>query len=228
MTKPFLQIPENPVWVFDLDNTLYKPEQDIFILVDERMTTFIQKALNMSKGDAFKLQKDYWRDYGTTLTGLHKHHNIAHDTFLDYVHDIDIDHILENKPLYEALEKLQGKKYIFTNGTSKHAHNILTKLGIDNCFEDIFDIKMSNYIPKPDLIPYQLMLKQFHLQAESILFFEDMARNLKPAYELGMTTIWCRHTMSLDAPEHEKLSHEGGTDSYIDYIADDLLAFLSR
>src|SRR3546814_15901448 len=64
-------------WIFDLDNTLYPPEADIFAQIDERMGRFIADLLDCDRVEARRIQKDYFHTHGTTLSGLMTHHNVA-------------------------------------------------------------------------------------------------------------------------------------------------------
>ena len=56
-------------WIFDLDNTIYDPKSKIFDQIDLRMKQFISSRLNISKEEAFKIQKKFYNEYGTTLSG---------------------------------------------------------------------------------------------------------------------------------------------------------------
>ena len=55
------------------------------------------------------------------------------------------------------------EKNNFTNGTNEHAKNVLSKVGVFEEIDDIFDIKDANYIPKPELLPYKKLLKSLKL-----------------------------------------------------------------
>lgn len=225
MSKP--NINHVNTWLFDLDNTLYPPEQDLFALVDVRMTTFIREKLNVGHDEAFHLQKKYWQEYGTTLAGLMQEHSLEPDLFLDFVHDIDVSELPADPALSMALEKLPGKKYIFTNGTTQHAERVGGKLGVLHHFEDIFDIRRADYIPKPAPEVYDKLLDDFKLNPAETIFFEDMARNLKPAHDKGMTTVWLKPKISDTAPPHAKISHEGASADHIHYEIDNLVGFLN-
>lgn len=176
-------------WVFDLDNTLYPSEHDLFAQVDQRMTAFIAETLALDAVEARRLQKLYLRDYGTTLAGLMARHQMSPDAFLDFVHDIDVSVLPPDPDLAGAIDRLPGRKFIFTNGTRAHAERVAGQLGILHLFDDIFDIVSANYVPKPHPDIYPNMLDQFSLKADTTAFFEDLARNLAPAHALGMTTI---------------------------------------
>ena len=137
------------VWIFDLDNTLYPAHCDLFAQVDVRMGEFISDFLGVDRAEARRIQKSYFREYGTTMNGLMNRHNMAPEPFLDYVHDIDVGVVAPDQKLNATLGQLQGIKYVFTNGSVKHAENVLGRLGIRHHFADIFDIVAAGYVPKP-------------------------------------------------------------------------------
>ena len=178
-------------WVFDLDNTLYDPEEDIFSQIDKKMTSFISKRFDINTNDAFNIQKEYFLEYGTTLAGLmnDKNSNIDPDEFLEYVHNIDLKSLNPNLELKKAINNLIGPKFIFTNGTKYHAENVIRKLDLENVFEFIFDIKAANYIPKPNIETYDSFFESTGINPKTSIMFEDMGRNLIPAKDLGMTTV---------------------------------------
>ena len=111
-------------WIFDLDNTLYSGDTKVFDQVDKKMSKYISGKLNVSIEEAKKIQKNYFYEYNTTLNGMIKNHKIDPDEFLEFVHDIDIDFLRKDPDLAKEIEKLEGKKIIFTNGSRKHAINI--------------------------------------------------------------------------------------------------------
>ena len=124
-------------WVFDLDNTLYPHHLNLWQQVDERIRLYIERLLNLSKEDAFRLQKDYYRRYGTTLRGLMLEHGMQPDEFLDFVHEIDHSPLEPNPQLGAAIAQLPGRKLILTNGTRKHADAVMQRLAIHEHFEDV-------------------------------------------------------------------------------------------
>ena len=128
-------------WVFDLDNTLYSPEEEIFSQIDKKMTEFIISKFNFDEEEAFNIQKKYFLEYGTTLSGLMKRKNIDPDEFLEFVHDINLEILKPNNKLTSIIEKLPGDKFVFTNGSKKHAENVIQQLQMNKVFDDIFDIK---------------------------------------------------------------------------------------
>ena len=111
-------------WLFDLDNTLYSGQTKVFDQVDKKMSSFISKKLNVSLEEAKKIQKDYFYKYSTTLSGMMKHHKIDANEFLDFVHDVNLDFLKQDKGLENEISKIKGKKIIFTNGSKAHAFNV--------------------------------------------------------------------------------------------------------
>ena len=207
-------------WIFDLDNTLYSGKTKVFDQVDKKMSKYISEKLNTSIEEAKKIQKSYFYEYNTTLNGMIKNHKIDANEFLEFVHDIDIDFLKKDLELQKELLKLKGKKIIFTNGSRKHALNVTQKIGIDQCFDDIFDIVDSNFVPKPAIEPYNELVKKHKIDPKSCLFVEDIARNLKPAYEMGMKTVWIEN----EEPWAKKFSDS----SFINYKTNNLSEFLKK
>ncbi|MSP06578.1 MAG: pyrimidine 5'-nucleotidase [Candidatus Fonsibacter sp.] len=177
-------------WIFDLDNTLYPSSTNLFAKIDKLMASFITKHLNVSTEEAILIKNDYFKKHGTTLNGLIKNHNIDPYQFLEFVHDIDYSFLNKNTKLNKEIKNLPGKKIIFTNGSRKHAKNVVSNLELDEDLFSIFDIVDSDFVPKPEKSPYEKLIKKYDIIPEQSLFFEDIARNLKPAHDLGMRTAW--------------------------------------
>ena len=219
-------------WIFDLDNTLYPPEENIFSQIDQKMTSFIADNLKISNEEAFNIQKQNFIDHGTTLAGFMNSGNdkIDPDKFLEYVHDINLNSLQEDNDLRKILLLLPGKKYIFTNGTKKHAENVLKKLNLENIFQSIFGIKEANYLPKPNLETYNLFLKTYKIDPKTSIMFEDMGRNLIPAKELGMKTVLLERKLpNKNNSDQEEKYKDLWNDNYdADYIIDDIVKFLNN
>ncbi|QAY76959.1 pyrimidine 5'-nucleotidase [Sphingosinicella sp. BN140058] len=177
-------------WIFDLDNSLYPASTNLFELIDIRMGRFIQELLGCDAEEARRVQKGYFHEHGTTLAGLMKAHGTDPRTFLDYVHDIDLARITADPRVVDALDRLPGRKFVFTNGDERYAGRVLDRLGLANAFDGLHDIHAMDYVPKPDPRAYAAMCARFEIVPTSALFVEDMARNLIPAKALGMCTVW--------------------------------------
>ena len=205
-------------WLFDLDNTLYSGETKVFDQVDKKMSSFISKKLNVDIKEARIIQKNYFHKYNTTLNGMLKNHNNDAEEFLEFVHDVNLDFLEKDLKLKNEIAKLNGKKFIFTNGSRSHANNVIKKIGIENLFDGIFDITDSNYVPKPLMDPYNKIIKKYGLEPEYCIFIEDIARNLEPAFKLGMKTVWIKN--------NEPWAAEQSDSSFVHYQTENLSKFL--
>ena len=177
-------------WIFDLDNTLYPVSANLFDQIDERMCSYIANFLKTSKSEAHKVQKRYFQEYGTSLKGMMENHKMDPIPYLEYVHKIDLSAIIRDDQMERALDKLPGRKIVFTNAAASYAEKVLERLGIAHHFEDVFDIVAANFIPKPAPLVYQRFVKQYKIDSEKSVMVEDIVRNLKPAADMGMKTVW--------------------------------------
>lgn len=205
-------------WVFDLDNTIYPAHCDLFAQIDQRMGDFIARFFGVDFAEAKRIQKGFFHSHGTTLRGLMTEHEMEPADFLDYVHEIDLSPIPQDTRLAEALTRLPGRKFIFTNGTRRHAERITSHMEIDHHFEGIFDIVDSDYLPKPHQTPYETFIGRHGIDPTSAAMFEDIARNLVPAAALGMTTVW--------VPNPAHWAGDGAEGDHVHHIAEDLGAWL--
>jgi putative hydrolase of the HAD superfamily len=207
-------------WIFDLDNSLYPASANLFELIDIRMGEYIEQLLGCDSAEARRVQKQHFREHGTTLAGLMRSHGVDPHHFLDFVHDIDLARISADPSLVSALDRLPGRKFVFTNGDAGYAARVLEKLGLANLWDGLHDIHAMDYVPKPDPRSYQRMCEAHGVDPRRALFVEDMARNLAPAKALGMTTVWIDNGS-------EQAGH-GADDSFIDYRIDDIAAWLTE
>jgi putative hydrolase of the HAD superfamily len=215
------------VWVFDLDNTLYPPSCRLFAQIDVKMRAFIGDLLNIGEDEAYRLQKQYYRDHGTTLAGLMKLHKIAPHDFLDFVHDIDVTVVPENPDLAKALRRLPGRRLVFTNGTVAHAGRVLRRIGIHDHVEDIFDIVHADFIPKPHTATFERFVRKHDIEPKRAAMFEDLDRNLAPAHELGMTTVLVRDAGGHADPAVRGWGEASAEAPHVHYRTEDLAGFLS-
>jgi putative hydrolase of the HAD superfamily len=212
-------------WIFDLDNTLYPASCRLFDQIDVRMGEFVSRLLGVDYATAKKLQKELFYRHGTTLRGLMVEHDVNPDGFLDYVHDIDHSPVLADPNLDAALHALPGRKLIFTNGTVAHAEKVLGRLGITHHFGEIFDIVHSDFIPKPQVAPYEKFVKDKGVRAATSAMFEDIARNLEAPHALGMTTVLVVSPDNHDA-SHLNAATGGVEQAHVHHVTSNLSAFL--
>jgi putative hydrolase of the HAD superfamily len=212
-------------WVFDLDNTLYPAQCDLFAQVDRRMGEYIAKFLGVPYPYARHLQKSYYRQFGTTLSGLMKVHKMDPKPFLEYVHDIDLSPVSASPELAASIAQLPGRKLIFTNGSRHHAERVAGKLGVLHVFEDIYDIVACDYVPKPHAPAYAGFVAKHALTPDTAAMFEDMPHNLEQPHALGMTTVLV-HSSYMDHPIQQKIKGWSQPPDHIHHMTEDLHAFL--
>jgi len=213
-------------WIFDLDNTLYPAESNLFAQVDRRMGEFIANYLDVLPDEARRLQKHYYQTFGTTLAGLMKQHGVKPADFLNYVHDIDLSPIRAAPDLAEAAKALPGKRYIFTNGSRWHAERVAGKLGVLHLFDDIFDIAASDYIPKPTRHAFDRFCQAHGVAAQRAAMFEDLPHNLETAHALGMVTILVKSSYH-DHPAQRTIMSGRPLPPHVHHLTDDLVSFLN-
>src|SRR3981189_2567555 len=170
--RPFTHI---DTWVFDLDNTLYPHHVNLWQQVDARIGEFVASFLNVSVEQARRIQKDYYRRYGTTMRGMMTEHGAHADDFLAYVHKIDHSPLEPNPALGAVIAKLPGRKLILTNGSAGHAAAVLEWLGIGARYEADFEIIAAELEPKPAPQTYQKFLKDHGGAPTRSAMVEDLA-----------------------------------------------------
>lgn len=176
--------------LFDLDNTLYPAEKDLFSLIDVRINRYMVEIVEIHPDEVDGLRRHYWREYGTTLQGLIHHHVIDPEDYLDYVHAIDVGQRLSHdRTLRRTLSTLDVPCFVFTNGSRCHATRVINALGIADLFSDIFDIRIADYVPKPKPAPYRKVLETLGIAGERCVMVEDSCENLRTAKQLGMKTV---------------------------------------
>ena len=213
-------------WVFDLDNTLYPHDANLWEQVDNRITTWIAHHFGVDGLTARAIQKHYYQRYGTSLRGLMIDDGIAPEAFLDFAHDIDHSGLAPNPVMGTALAALPGRKLIFTSGSRKHAHNVVARLGVAEHFEDVFDIVSADFVPKPARATYERFLDHHGIDPASAAMFEDLARNLEVPEALGMRTVLVVPKSMTDiARDPWELSGPG--ERHVHHVTDDLAAFLT-
>lgn len=209
------------VWVFDLDNTLYSPlRSDLMPQMHLRMQEFIMDAFDVDADEADRRRQFFYEKYGTTLRGLMEHHGMDPEAFLPYCHQLDLSEMLTDAVLDAALDALPGRKVVYTNATLDHATAVMARLGVARHFDGVFDIKDADYLPKPNATPYETFVKRFDIDPARAAMFEDTAKNLKPAHDMGMHTIWMRNDRPAAQPTDD--------DAHIHHVVDDLADFLAE
>ena len=222
MSPPLPQIDLSHIesWVFDLDDTLYPPEQGVLALIQKRINAFMVAAVGLPEDEARVLQRQFLNEHGTTLAGLMANYAVDADKFLREVHDVPLDSLEPNPRLAKIIAALPGKKYVLTNGARWHAERVLERIGLTALMDGVFAIEDMDLTPKPAPATFRKFLERFGIDPTTTVFFEDTPRNLQPAKILGMTTVL------IGTPE-QFAAHGTPPGDWVDAIAPDLLDFLT-
>ncbi|HEY8004129.1 MAG TPA: pyrimidine 5'-nucleotidase [Phenylobacterium sp.] len=202
-------------WLFDLDNTLYPTTSGFMGEIERRMTDYVERLTGLPRDEAYRLQKKYLAEYGLTLSGLIEHHGVDPAEYHAMFDDLPLEGLAENPDLIAAIERLPGRRLIFTNANDVHAERVLARLGLAHLFDDVFHIALSAYVPKPSRVAFAAIDAAHGIDPKITAFFEDSERNLEPAAELGMTTV----LVGPNAP--------ASTAAFVRYKTDNLASFLN-
>ncbi len=201
-------------WVFDLDNTLYPPHVRLFDQIEVRMTQFVMDALGVDRDEADRLRQMYWAQYGTTLAGLMREHDVDPGPYLTDVHDISFDALTPDPDLASAVRDLSGRKIVYTNGCAPYAERVLAARGLSGLFDAVYGVEHADFLPKPERGAFERVFGRDGVTPDKAAMFEDEPRNLAVPHAMGMRTV-------LVHPE----PHDG---AHVEFHTEDLLAFLKR
>lgn len=207
-------------WVFDLDNTLYQTSPAMHGRVDELLGSFVSEFLNVDRIEARTIQKAYFREFGLTLRGLMIHHGLDPQEYFDYMMRDDLYDMTPDPRLAEAISRLPGRKVIYTNAFARHADEVLGRMEIGHHFDAVYDIEAADYLPKPALDAYAGLCRLHGIDAKKAVMVDDIVDNLKPAAELGMTTVWMR--------TNAEWAKDVEIADYVHHVADDLAAWIEN
>lgn len=201
-------------WVFDLDNTLYPPKVRLFDQIEVRMTKYVMDALGVDRTEADRLRVKYWKQYGTTLAGLMREHDVDPTPYLTDVHDISMEELEQDQDLAGHIAALPGRRIVYTNGSAPYAQRVLAARGLSNLFHAVYGVEHAEFRPKPERAAFEIVFDRDGIEPRTAAMFEDDARNLAAPHAMGMRTV---HV----APERHHADH-------IHHHTDDLTAFLGH
>lgn len=180
-----------PVWLFDLDNTLYPSNSGLMEAISARIDQFIELKLNLPPAVAEAVRQAYYSYYGSSIGGMLRHCRVDAGELIDFVHDLPPDDYLSpDLRLTELLASLPGRKFVFTNAPAEYAWRALRALGVDRYFERVFDIYFGGLQGKPSLEVYEKVMAALGQPMEMCWLVDDAFANLLPAKALGCRTVW--------------------------------------
>jgi len=186
----------DPVWLFDLDDTLHDASHASLPATALAMTHYIATHLNLSHADASSLRNHYWTRYGATLLGLIRHHGVDADHFLQETHRLPglEQRLRTNARDRFALRRLPGRKFILTNAPRAYALRVLTTLKLLNCFDGVIsieDMRMFGHLrPKPDARMLSRVAVRLKVKPSRCVLIEDTLQHQRAAHRIGMRTVW--------------------------------------
>jgi putative hydrolase of the HAD superfamily len=119
-----MNVRSDPVWLFDLDNTLHNASHSALPGMTAAMGEFIQRELGRwTRRRRTRLRRRYFLRYGATLLGLMRHHGVSAAHFLEDTHRLPgLEQRVYGHPHdLAALRALPGRKYILTNAPRAYA-----------------------------------------------------------------------------------------------------------
>jgi putative hydrolase of the HAD superfamily len=191
-----------PVLLFDLDNTLYPQSLGVVARIDQRINDYLHARIGIPASEVDGVRRRFWAEHGTTLRGLTVQYSVDSDDYLEYVHDIELADLLEPDPTLGALlERLPGRKVVFSNASRAHAERVLALLRLEKPFESVIGLEDLGYVPKPSPGAFRSALERLGAPAERCSLIDDLRANLAAAKRLGMRTIWVAEATSDRADE---------------------------
>jgi putative hydrolase of the HAD superfamily len=206
-------------WIFDLDNTLYPVTKPLLAHIDEHMGGFVAKYLGINREEAHQVQKSYFKKYGLTLRGLMIHDGLDPAQYFEEMTPMDLNEVDPNPLLGADIARLKGRKIIYTHASARHAELVLKRMGFEeDIFEAIFDIQAAAYIPKPAIEGYRQLCDTYSVDPTRAAMVDDISRNLEPAAELGMMTVWKK--------TEAEWAKDVAVENHIDHVVDDLQGWI--
>ncbi|RKF72824.1 Uncharacterized protein C24B11.05 [Golovinomyces cichoracearum] len=188
---------KRPVFFFDIDNCLYPKSSKICDHMMELIDKYFVNHLSLTREDACKLNKEYYKNYGLAVEGLVRHHKIDP---LGYNHEVDdalpLESILAPDPKLQTLlrdfDKSKVKLWLFTNAYINHAKRVVRILGVEDMFEGMTfcDYGQSKLICKPHTEMYEKAMEEADVKDFNMCYFvDDSEMNCSKADELGWTAV---------------------------------------
>ncbi|HEY5800081.1 MAG TPA: HAD-IA family hydrolase [Burkholderiaceae bacterium] len=193
-----------PLWLFDLDNTLHDASHAIFPAIKANMNTYIGQVLMRDAQDSAAIGDDdinevrlrYWRRYGATLLGMMRHHGVRADEFLHHAHTFENlpTMIRRERGLVKLLSRLPGRKILLTNAPRRYSRDVLRHIGLHKHFARHIAIEQMHVHrqlrPKPSTLMLRKLLAREGVHPTRAVLVEDTVETLKAAKTLGVRTVW--------------------------------------
>jgi putative hydrolase of the HAD superfamily len=176
---------------FDLDDTLYPSSTNLWKAIKQRMNDFMRERMNIPADEIPALREKYYLQYGTTLRGLEKHHEINVAEFLAYVHDLPLSNYLTPDPFQRSvIASLPTRNLVFTNADTSHADRVLNTLNLRDLFPTVIDVTtLTPYCkPMPEVFDMAMGIAG-ETDPSRCVMIDDLKRTTRAAHEAGMFSI---------------------------------------
>ncbi|KAJ4832129.1 hypothetical protein Tsubulata_038669 [Turnera subulata] len=132
--------------LFDVDDTLYPLSSGLSVQVTKNIQEFMIEKLGIEESQVPDLCISLYRHYGTTMAGLRAiGYKFDYDDFHGFVHGrLPYDLLKPDPVLRSLLLSLPIRKVIFTNADKNHASRVLSRLGVEDCFEAVLCFESLN------------------------------------------------------------------------------------
>ncbi|KAI5665990.1 hypothetical protein M9H77_15843 [Catharanthus roseus] len=205
--------PKYECLLFDVDDTLYPLSSGISKEVTKNITEYMITKLGIDQTKVPEMCVQLYKDYGTTMAGLRAiGYDFDYDDYHSFVHGRLPYEMLKPDPVLKSLlHSLPIRKVIFSNANEAHVAMVLSRLGLEDCFEDVICFESLNpthnsreeendntvsELPKTPVVckPFQEAFEKAfqmaNINPEKTLFFDDSIRNLQTAKNIGVHTVW--------------------------------------
>lgn len=197
-----------------MDDTLYPLSTGLNLACRKNIEEYMLHHLNIDESIVPTMCLDLYREYGTTMAGLKAlGYKFDNDEFHAYVHGrLPYEALKPDPVLRNLLLSMPQRKIIFTNADKAHAAKVLTRLGLDDCFEGVIcfetlndtpsllsldgdDYNNSNSTPKSTILCKPLVeaieaaIQIANIDPKKAIFFDDSTRNIASGKAAGLHTV---------------------------------------
>jgi putative hydrolase of the HAD superfamily len=208
-------------WLFDLDDTLYPhghfmPREEFHALYHAYAAE--QNGIAIEEARRIAAEIKLAEPHSDFISAWQRRAKFDAEGFYRLIDSVELTRIRPCAVRRAKLERLPGRKIIFTNAHRSHAERLLRHLELEHHFDYVSDYEARERGVKPNPVIYDRLVAQLGIDPSRAAMVEDVAENLVPAHALGMTTILLH-----PAPEPELAEAD-----YIDHHAPDIDSWLDR
>ncbi|PIM97542.1 Haloacid dehalogenase-like hydrolase [Handroanthus impetiginosus] len=137
--------------LFDMDDTLYPLSLGINLACRRNIEEYMLHQLHIEEIEVPRMCLDLYKEYGTTMAGLKAlGYEFDNDEFHAYVHGRLPYELLKPDPvLRNLLLSMPQQKIIFTNADRAHVAQVLSGLGLEDCFHGVICFETLNPPSEP-------------------------------------------------------------------------------